>query len=86
MVHDPPPYSAPMYPTEGHDGAHGLRRILGLREERKGEKRCEEKLLHARRLPRARTDSEIELTVNTNKLQFFDLETGFAIRESAVAD
>jgi multiple sugar transport system ATP-binding protein len=34
----------------------------------------------------ARPDSEIELTVNTSKLQFFDLETGFAIRESAVAE
>src|SRR5919109_452768 len=31
---------------------------------------------------RARPDSDIELAVDTNKLQFFDLETGFAIRES----
>jgi multiple sugar transport system ATP-binding protein len=33
---------------------------------------------------RARPDDAIELAVDTNKLQFFDLETGFAIRESAV--
>jgi multiple sugar transport system ATP-binding protein len=33
---------------------------------------------------RARPDDEIELAVDTRKLQFFDLETGFAIRESAV--
>jgi multiple sugar transport system ATP-binding protein len=35
---------------------------------------------------RVRTDSEIELTVNTSKLLFFALESGYAIRESAVAD
>jgi multiple sugar transport system ATP-binding protein len=35
---------------------------------------------------RVRPDTEIELTVDTNKLQFFDLDTGFAIRESAVAE
>jgi multiple sugar transport system ATP-binding protein len=34
---------------------------------------------------RVKPDSEVELAVDTNKLQFFDLETGFAIRESAVA-
>jgi hypothetical protein len=34
---------------------------------------------------RVKPDSEIELVVETAKLQFFDLETGFAIRESAVA-
>jgi multiple sugar transport system ATP-binding protein len=34
---------------------------------------------------RVKPDTEIELSVNTSKLQFFDLETGFAIRESAVA-
>jgi hypothetical protein len=34
---------------------------------------------------RVRPETEIELTVDTNKLQFFDLETGFAIHESAVA-
>jgi len=28
---------------------------------------------------RVRPDSEVELTVDTEKLQFFDLETGFAI-------
>jgi multiple sugar transport system ATP-binding protein len=33
---------------------------------------------------RARPDMEIELVVNTQKLQFFDLETGHAIHESAV--
>jgi multiple sugar transport system ATP-binding protein len=33
---------------------------------------------------RARPDMEIELVVNTEKLQFFDLETGHAIHESAV--
>jgi multiple sugar transport system ATP-binding protein len=31
-----------------------------------------------------RPDDEIELVVNTQKLQFFDLETGHAIQESAV--
>jgi multiple sugar transport system ATP-binding protein len=34
---------------------------------------------------RVKPDSEVEVAVDTNKLQFFDLETGFAIRESAVA-
>jgi multiple sugar transport system ATP-binding protein len=34
---------------------------------------------------RAKPTDEIELAVDTAKLQFFDLETGFAIRESAVA-
>jgi hypothetical protein len=29
-------------------------------------------------------DTDVELTVNTHKLQFFDLETGHAIHESAV--
>jgi multiple sugar transport system ATP-binding protein len=33
---------------------------------------------------RARPDMEIELVVDTQKLQFFDLETGHAIHESAV--
>jgi multiple sugar transport system ATP-binding protein len=33
---------------------------------------------------RAKPNDEIELAVDTAKLQFFDLETGFAIRESAV--
>jgi hypothetical protein len=28
---------------------------------------------------RARPDSDIELEVDTEKLQFFDLETGFAV-------
>jgi hypothetical protein len=31
-----------------------------------------------------RPDSDIELVVDTQKLQFFDLETGHAIHESAV--
>ena len=31
-----------------------------------------------------RPDDEIELVVDTEKLQFFDLETGHAIHESAV--
>jgi multiple sugar transport system ATP-binding protein len=31
-----------------------------------------------------RSDGEIELVVDTQKLQFFDLETGHAIHESAV--
>jgi len=31
-----------------------------------------------------RPDSEIELVVDTEKLQFFDLDTGYAIHESAV--
>jgi multiple sugar transport system ATP-binding protein len=34
---------------------------------------------------RVKPDSEVELAVDTKKLQFFDLDTGFAIRESAVA-
>jgi multiple sugar transport system ATP-binding protein len=33
---------------------------------------------------RVRPDDEIELVVDTEKLQFFDLETGYAIHESAV--
>jgi multiple sugar transport system ATP-binding protein len=33
---------------------------------------------------RVRPDSDVELTVNVEKLQFFDLETGHAIHESAV--
>jgi multiple sugar transport system ATP-binding protein len=33
---------------------------------------------------KVRPDSDVELTVDTNKLQFFDLETGHAIHESAV--
>jgi multiple sugar transport system ATP-binding protein len=33
---------------------------------------------------RVRPDSDIELVVDTEKLQFFDLDTGFAIHESAV--
>jgi multiple sugar transport system ATP-binding protein len=33
---------------------------------------------------RVRPDSDVELVVNTQKLQFFDLETGHAIHESAV--
>ena len=33
---------------------------------------------------RVRPDSDIELAVDTEKLQFFDLETGYAIHESAV--
>jgi multiple sugar transport system ATP-binding protein len=33
---------------------------------------------------RVAPDSDIELVVDTDKLQFFDLETGFAIHESAV--
>jgi multiple sugar transport system ATP-binding protein len=33
---------------------------------------------------RVRPDSDVELVVNTEKLQFFDLETGHAIHESAV--
>src|SRR5256714_5400719 len=33
---------------------------------------------------RVKPDVDVELTVNTEKLQFFDLETGFAIHESAV--
>jgi multiple sugar transport system ATP-binding protein len=33
---------------------------------------------------RVRPDSEVELVVDTEKLQFFDLETGHAIHESAV--
>ena len=28
---------------------------------------------------RVKPDSEVELSVNTEKLQFFDLETGFAV-------
>jgi multiple sugar transport system ATP-binding protein len=35
---------------------------------------------------RVRADDEIELAVDTEKLQFFDLETGFAVRESAVGN
>jgi multiple sugar transport system ATP-binding protein len=34
---------------------------------------------------RVKPDSEVELAVDTKKLQFFDLDTGFSIRESAVA-
>jgi len=33
---------------------------------------------------RVKPDSDIELVVDTQKLQFFDLETGYAIHESAV--
>jgi multiple sugar transport system ATP-binding protein len=33
---------------------------------------------------RVKPDSDVELVVDTEKLQFFDLETGFAIHESAV--
>jgi multiple sugar transport system ATP-binding protein len=33
---------------------------------------------------RVRPDDEIELVVDTERLQFFDLETGHAIHESAV--
>jgi multiple sugar transport system ATP-binding protein len=33
---------------------------------------------------RVRPDSDVEMAVDTEKLQFFDLETGFAIHESAV--
>ena len=33
---------------------------------------------------RVKPDSEVELVVETSKLQFFDLETGYAIHESAV--
>jgi multiple sugar transport system ATP-binding protein len=33
---------------------------------------------------RAKPDDDIELVVDTKKLQFFDLETGYAIHESAV--
>jgi multiple sugar transport system ATP-binding protein len=33
---------------------------------------------------RVKPDSDVELVVNTEKLQFFDLETGYAIHESAV--
>jgi multiple sugar transport system ATP-binding protein len=33
---------------------------------------------------RVRPDGDIELVVDTEKLQFFDLETGYAIHESAV--
>jgi multiple sugar transport system ATP-binding protein len=33
---------------------------------------------------RVRPDTEVELVVDTQKLQFFDLETGFAIHETAV--
>jgi multiple sugar transport system ATP-binding protein len=33
---------------------------------------------------KVRPDSDVELVVNTQKLQFFDLETGHAIHESAV--
>ncbi len=33
---------------------------------------------------RVRPDSDVELVVDTQKLQFFDLETGYAIHESAV--
>ena len=34
---------------------------------------------------RVKPDEEVEVSVNTERLQFFDLETGFSIRESAVA-
>jgi multiple sugar transport system ATP-binding protein len=34
---------------------------------------------------KVRPDQEVEVSVDTSRLQFFDLETGFAIRESAVA-
>jgi multiple sugar transport system ATP-binding protein len=33
---------------------------------------------------RVKPDVEVEVAVDTEKLQFFDLETGFAIHESAV--
>jgi len=33
---------------------------------------------------RVKPDSDVELVVDTEKLQFFDLETGYAIHESAV--
>jgi hypothetical protein len=33
---------------------------------------------------RVRPDSDVELVVATEKLQFFDLDTGYAIHESAV--
>jgi multiple sugar transport system ATP-binding protein len=33
---------------------------------------------------RVKPDSDVELVVETEKLQFFDLDTGFAVHESAV--